>query len=440
MRMQRERQTATVGRRTLMLLILLLGLQVVFAGIVTLASALPREPIEAHLAASESDALLNGYFDYSKNFMGSHECHDNNRYIVDIALQDDQGNAFSTAMTASITDVDWTGLPKHYQYFRYWHGWQLLTNLCLEIGGIQVVAVVVFMLEAAAAVWLFLEMRRRIGNWPAAIFVFVLSASTGLIWGFASDLLLGISFATIMASCASALFAGRHFEGMFPIAVVALIGGAVFNFLDFYTVPALAIAAVTYCCGITKLDDGTKGFLKTAAVCAGAFLLGFAFTWISKWAFAGFVLGFREVFADVIGEAGLWTAGGVTAFEGHRMWALIQIAPRLYPIFASLAVAAMCPAGITAAILCVVLLVRCGVKGGRKALGHVLLLSLPLLFVPLFCMLANVHAIEHTSIFTFRLWAATFAILCCSAMIARQNRLSVADGKPSPTNQINSPD
>ena len=66
-------------RALLSCLLVLVAAQALFAGLATLAAALPRGPIEANLAASADDPLLTGYFDYTGSLMGSRECHDNNR-------------------------------------------------------------------------------------------------------------------------------------------------------------------------------------------------------------------------------------------------------------------------------------------------------------------------------------------------------------------------
>ncbi|MFR7797918.1 MAG: hypothetical protein ACLU37_07305 [Collinsella sp.] len=43
------------------------------------------------------------------------------------------------------------------------------------------------------------------------------------------------------------------------------------------------------------------------------FGLSFAFTWAMKWVVAAFVLGWDEVFSNVLGEMGLWSAHGASS-------------------------------------------------------------------------------------------------------------------------------
>lgn len=55
-------------------------------------------------------------------------------------------------IVAEIDDVTKAGGITHQQYYRYWHGWQLLTNVCLFIGGIDVVVVPAAALAIAGSV------------------------------------------------------------------------------------------------------------------------------------------------------------------------------------------------------------------------------------------------------------------------------------------------
>ena len=223
-------------RALLSCLLVLVAAQALFAGLATLAAALPRGPIEANLAASADDPLLTGYFDYTGSLMGSRECHDNNRYIAEIASQDALGGPLEAAAVNDIDDFDYTGEHKHWQYFRYWHGWSLLTNAVLELGGIRLVSLAVLALEAAGAAALLLALRRECGWAAAALFVAALSLSTGLAWSFLSDLTLGTSFSALLAGCTCVLSVRRRRGGAAALAAVVATG-CTWGFLDFCTVP-----------------------------------------------------------------------------------------------------------------------------------------------------------------------------------------------------------
>ena len=122
-------------------MLLFLVLQVVFVLSNTAANCLPGSVIESHTQGSESSALLSDMYVYDHRVAAGPVCFDNNRFIIEVAQQKDQGSPFKTMAVAEIDDVSKAGGITHQQYYRYWHGWQLLTNVCLYIGGIDVVVV-----------------------------------------------------------------------------------------------------------------------------------------------------------------------------------------------------------------------------------------------------------------------------------------------------------
>ncbi len=392
------------------------ALQVLFTGMATLAAALPREAIEENLAESADDPLLNGYFDYSGSLMGSRECHDNNRYIASIARQDALSGPLEAAAINGIDDFDHTGAEQHWNYFRYWHGWSLLTNACLEIGGVRLVSLAVAAIELLALALLAREVRRELGTLSAALLAAALALSTGLFWSFLSDITLGISFAALCASLAGVVrMRGRPAEA-------ALIAGCIYNFFDFCTVPALAVAMCSFCAALPRRGAGVRAVLAAGAIGAAAFSVGYIGTWLSKWALAACYLGVGEVVANVGGETQMWASSGFSTFEGHKYWPIIKAIPHLYPIAASLAVAVATPAGAAFAIASIGTLAFTFAKLGARETLRALAPCAGCLVIPLFCMAANVHAIEHTSIFTFRLWAAPAACMLASCAGARWPR------------------
>lgn len=114
-------------------MLLSLVLQVVFVLSNTAANCLPRPVIESHAQGSESSALLSDVYVYDHRVAAGPVCFDNNRFIIEVAQQKDQGSPFKTMTVAEIDDVTKAGGITHQQYYRYWHGWQLLTNECLPV-------------------------------------------------------------------------------------------------------------------------------------------------------------------------------------------------------------------------------------------------------------------------------------------------------------------
>lgn len=186
-------------------MLLFLVLQVVFVLSNTAANCLPRSVIESHTQGSESSALLSDMYVYDHRVAAGPVCFDNNRFIIEVAQQKDQGSPFKTMTVAEIDDVTKAGGITHQQYYRYWHGWQLLTNACLFIGGIDVVVVPAAALAIVGSACAYVALRKRFSKPVTLGFLAILLFSTNLFFNFIGDLLLCISFfvALIMMSCMS---------------------------------------------------------------------------------------------------------------------------------------------------------------------------------------------------------------------------------------------
>lgn len=186
-------------------MLLFLVLQVAFVLSNTAANCLPRPVIESHAQGSESSALLSDMYVYDHRVAAGPVCFDNNRFIIEVAQQKDQGSPFKTMAVAEIDDVTKAGGITHQQYYRYWHGWQLLTNVCLLIGGIDVVVAPAAALAIAGSACAYVALRKRFSKPLTLGFLAILLFSTNLFLNFIGDLLLCISFfvALIMMSCMS---------------------------------------------------------------------------------------------------------------------------------------------------------------------------------------------------------------------------------------------
>ena len=104
-------------------MLLFLVLQVAFVLSNTAANCLPRPVIESHAQGSESSALLSDMYVYDHRVAAGPVCFDNNRFIIEVAQQKDQGSPFKTMAVAEIDDVTKADGITHQQYYRYWHGW-----------------------------------------------------------------------------------------------------------------------------------------------------------------------------------------------------------------------------------------------------------------------------------------------------------------------------
>lgn len=159
--MNKTRLASLADSLSVKVMLLFLVLQVAFVLSNTAANCLPRPVIESHAQGSESSTLLSDMYVYDHRVAAGPVCFDNNRFVIEVAQQKDQGSPFKTMAVAEIDDVTKAGGITHQQYYRYWHGWQLLTNVCLFIGDIDVVMVPAAALAIAGSACAYVALRKR---------------------------------------------------------------------------------------------------------------------------------------------------------------------------------------------------------------------------------------------------------------------------------------
>ncbi len=419
-------------------LLLFLVLQLVFVLSNTAANRLPRAVVASRAQASESSTLLTDMYVYDHRVLFGPVCFDNNRFILEIAQQKDQGSPFKTMAVAEIDDAAKGGGIAHQQYYRYWHGWQLLTNVCLFIGGIDVVVVPAAALAVAGSACAYIALRRRFSIPVTLGFLGILLFSTNLFFNVIGDLLLCISFfvALIMMSCMSLRLSSAPSTQTFASRLVlwSMATGAVFSFLDFLTIPAAVVALHCFFAFIA-LPEGErpKRCLVTMLQALFGFGLSFVFTWSMKWVVAAFVLGWNEVFSNVLGEMGLWSAHGASALLPQADWPQILkdfycMSPQLFAICSTAGYAMLsniiCLISFVAVLAIWVGVLVCSIRGGsqdgrrRKVLIQSLLLVLPLVVVLGYFVVMHDHAIVHIPVFGCKNWAIFFAMLFASGACA----------------------
>lgn len=238
--MNKTRLASLADSLSVKVMLLFLVLQVAFVLSNTAANCLPRPVIESHAQGSESSTLLSDMSDmyvYDHRVAAGPVCFDNNRFVIEVAQQKDHGSPFKTMAVAEIDDVTKAGGITHQQYYRYWHGWQLLTNVCLLIGGIDVVVVPAAALAIAGSACAYVALRERFSMPVTLGFLAILLFSTNHFFNVIGDLLLCISFfvALIMMSCMSLRLDSAPNARVFTSRLVlwSIATGAVFRFLTF---------------------------------------------------------------------------------------------------------------------------------------------------------------------------------------------------------------
>jgi hypothetical protein len=425
--------------QVLLAVLLLASLQVLFTGCNLLAQTLPKDVIEQHIDKSQDSPLFTRTYRYDYQLFGSRVNYDNNRFLVSIALQQEHDSAFETYVRASIVDSspdpEEESARKYssYDYFRYWHGWQLLSNLCFSLGPVGLLQAVVACLALLATALLFMGLKKYVGMGGALAFTALAFLSTNILGNFLGDITLTISIFTVTYFCAAILFVGKSGlpQKNFLVSLLCLAAGAFYNFTDFLTIPAFAITLTVFCAllATNAQEKGMKSFLFSLLLFTFAFFVGYVFTWITKWAQMGALIGFSEVFANVRNETLFWGLGDVRVPGGN--WdpvyefsqQLCALGLNLYTVFYGNQ-----PAGIIGAVAIVAIVVvfvvnraKARKTSSQKVKTGASLLLIPALFVPLYYVIMSAHSIWHVDVFAYKNWAIVAAIVAIVPLMALRN-------------------
>lgn len=417
----------SLPKRALVLFVVLLGLQAVFLLSSIGAAALPKGEILDHIDAS-SDSTLVQYFDYDHKVLGSAVSFDNNRFIEDFANQDDYGG--DAVKAAALNRIEYT-MPwgaNTFEYFRYWHGWQLPVFLLLMVGNLDLVSVALGLFALGCGAFFLWQLRWYLGWAAAGAFSVLVFFSTNVLGNFMGDLLLCLSISVVTLCCAIGLLVGRNpRRSIFWQDCICLASGSLFCFFDFFTIPSYAIALAVFSAMVASgcLQSSFKRSVVLFLRFSALFLVGFVITWASKWAFAAVYLGVPAVVHNVLNEVNVWSDQTMDPSAGSlqesfpRTFALAKSAwyvlnngnpirtPR-WNIVGFIGVIAF----VIGAVLIVVSMRRAK-RDDASIAGGIGGLLLPSLFVPVAIILMYRHVLWHTGIFGYKPWAFVFADVAC---------------------------
>lgn len=446
----REGRCKSILKRLGVLFLIFASLQALFLLCNLAATALPKEPIVAHLEESKDNPLLSRCFEYDHQLLGGSICYDNNRFIQAMAEEDTYGGDILKASVLSNVVYTFPGSDSQYVYYRYWHGWELLAFVCLTFGDINLFAVVLALITFLSSAFFINQLRHYLGWAPSLVFFFITFFATNIFINFIGDMLLSLSIFSLVAVCGLILKVGRCTpnkqlnneediqdtgtlrENMpFRITCICFIGGCLFCYLDFFTIPSFAIGLTVFSCLIasgvqnTQLKKGLSLFLKFSIT----FLAGFVFTWAMKWVLAACFLGAAYVVKDVFGEVGMWAGENESVNPDGR---LFKLCPQLYALYVSLrrvviiidAQNKMLLVGVACLLITFVLLIALFIYWVRRRRsvatqgwnGGLWALALTALYPPLYAMFAYSHTIWHLGIFGYKPWSFTFGCLSCIAV------------------------
>lgn len=435
----------SMAGRILAIALAFLCLQGVFFLSNLASAALPKESVNANLAASADDDLLAKQFSYDSTLFGSSVSFDNNRFIEAFANQYDFDGDVLMASIINRIDYSMPDSVASVDYFRYWHGWQLPVFLVLSVGRIGLLSLVLGILAWGGVAFFLIELHRYAGWLPAIAFTSIALFSTNLIGNFKGDFLLCLSMTVVVICAAFILRAGRRAnEASLRIDVLCMASGCFFCFFDFFTIPAFALAFIVFASMVASgaLEKGFKESVLLMMRFVVLFAIGFVGTWACKWLLASVYLGIGAVLANVLGETAMWSQSGE---GGGRLYAIRQSLRAVLKNDCEQRASVWNPAGIAACVVvlaCFVLAciaaVQSRAKGGKTRIlvsGGTWSLLVLSLAIPIYVAFSHIHVLFHLDIFGYKSWAfvlADVAFFCSYAFIANRGGKVMASGQTEP--------
>lgn len=401
----------------LRLLMLLTGLQVVFATSVLLSMQVPDRLILGALREASAAGAVSPT-EYRGTPLGTRSDRFTECLVFTTGLGDTgddgllgealaAGNLGSCAQAIPpIARGETPTAAKSYE--RFWHGYTLVTRPALATVGVDGMRVISGWLVLASLAF-FVRMfpgHRVAGLALVAVFV----GTTDLL--FLPD---STSHALGMALCFTgaglvgwAFRAGR--SDLLPAA--ALVSGSLYAFGDLLATPAVSavLATFTGAAGAWVAAGPRRSVVRAVAVAGAAWIAGWALTWGTKWLLDLALYGIDRVRRNVIDQILFRRSGdypGVQDSFGAGVTAPVRYWFEVDPL-RHLALVAM--------LILLLLLLAVVLRRGVTSLLDVGSLGLPVLGVLLWLEFASNHSQIHT-FFSFRNVAACVAVLVAAAVL-----------------------
>lgn len=299
-------------------------------------------------------------------------------------------------------------------YYRYWHGYVIVTRPVLAVGGplgvtaARTLGILTALIGIGAFGWAVGRATRGVVGVAA---IAPLLVTTNVVVGSANTL-HGLSTGWALGSAAVLLEVVRRRGGAQTVIVAALLSGAGFAFLDLLTVPPMAWMATVWAglLGTAAREPGRGGpRIEMAAVAATGWLGGYAITWAAKWVATATVLDLSTVLSDITRTAGFRLGGDIDGGADYVGGAIIRnLSWWIGPVPKLLA-------GLAA------LLIAAGVawRWRRTDVRRWLLLASPVAILPVWYELLHNHSQFHAW-FTYRSLGFASGILLASWWLAQR--------------------
>jgi hypothetical protein len=187
-----------------------------------------------------------------------------------------------------------------FHYYRYWHGYTIVSRPGLALLGVAGTRMLSLALAAAAIVATTVAVARSTSILAALLLIAPAFLTSDLV-----DLAESVPHALAAAACwGAALFAWtsvQRKQTLETIAVVGVLTGAVAAFVDLMVFIPGTLTLISILMVVGTWMHGWRGrkLFGAGVVASLTWFLGFAMTWAAKWMVAGVVVGFGEVVDNV---------------------------------------------------------------------------------------------------------------------------------------------
>jgi hypothetical protein len=218
------------------------------------------------------------------------------------------------------------GYKPHY-YWRYWHGYQILSRPILELMDTRALRLIVFLLVCTSLFILLWAVRKSLGVGYVFIFsISLLSAplySQFLLASHCGVWVIGMTFASFLLF---AIYRRRQYFETYCLEMFFAVG-MLTAYADMLTSPLVTLTIpllILFWCDTWPLTLNTRSSAATALILCIGWLLGYASCWAAKWILAAVFLSSASI-ADAVDEVLYRVSGNVPGLDEGQATSLKSI-------------------------------------------------------------------------------------------------------------------